>query len=126
MPDSGRRDRVRRAAPDARDRLGAFGDLALYEQIPPVVAAARVASIVETGSRVGTAGEAETRGDGDGRRARTERPVETESEIMKLLRRAKELGVAPHVLDIGCRRIQGAGGRAKPGVQAGQSTTTSC
>ena len=45
----------------------------------------------------------------------TERPVETESEIMRLLRRAKELGVAPHVLDIGCDEYKvlaggGAGG----------------
>ena len=32
----------------------------------------------------------------------TERPAETENEIMRLLRRAKELGVAPHVLEIGC------------------------
>ena len=45
--------------------------------------------------------------------ATTERPAETENEIVRLLRRAKELGVAPHVLDVDCHEYQslvGAGG----------------
>jgi hypothetical protein len=36
----------------------------------------------------------------------TERPPATESEIVRLLRRAKELGVAPHLLDVDCHEYQ--------------------
>jgi hypothetical protein len=36
----------------------------------------------------------------------TERPAETENEIVRLLRRAKELGVVPHVLDVDCHDYQ--------------------
>ena len=63
----------------------------------------------------------------------TERPAETESEIMRLLRQAKELGVAPHVLDIGCdeykelagggrrRRLRPAADDDQPAPRAGRS-----
>ncbi len=71
------------------------------EQILPVVAPHASHLIVETWITRGNCGETETRVTEEVART-TERPVETESEIMKLLRRAKELGVAPHVLDIGC------------------------
>jgi len=71
------------------------------EEILPVVAPHASHLIVETWITRGDCGEAEAHVTEEVARA-TERPVETESEIMKLLRRAKELGVAPHVLDIGC------------------------
>ena len=83
------------------------------EQILPVVAPHASHLIVETWITRGNCGEAETRVTEEVART-TERPVETESEIMKLLRRAKELGVAPHVLDIGCDEYKVlAGGRSR-------------
>jgi hypothetical protein len=33
----------------------------------------------------------------------TERPPETENEVIRLLRRAKGLGIRPHILTVGCR-----------------------
>ena len=81
------------------------------EEILPVVAPHASHLIVETWITRGNCGEAEARVTEEVART-TERPVETESEIMKLLRRAKELGVAPHVLDIGCDEYKVlAGGR---------------
>lgn len=71
------------------------------DDILPVVAPHASHLIVETWITTGKCGESETRVTEDVART-TERPVETESEIMKLLRRAKQLGVAPHVLDIAC------------------------
>ena len=82
------------------------------EEILPVVAPHASHLIVETWITRGSCGEAEARVTEEVART-TERPVETESEIMKLLRRAKELGVAPHVLDIGCAEykvLAGQGG----------------
>jgi len=85
-----------RATASVRSAISRF-----TEQILPVVAPHASHLIVETWITRGNCGEAETRVTEEVART-TERPVETESEIMKLLRRAKELGVAPHVLDIGC------------------------
>ena len=105
-----------RATAKVRSAISRFTD-----EILPVVAPHASHLIVETWITRGTCGEAEARVTEEVART-TERPVETESEIMKLLRRAKELGVAPHVLDIGCDEYKVlAGGRT-----AGRSTTTSC
>lgn len=82
------------------------------DEILPVVAPHASHLIVETWITRGSCGEAEAQVTKEVART-TERPVETESEIMKLLRRAKEMGVAPHVLDVGCdeyRVLAGAGG----------------
>ena len=84
------------------------------EQILPVVAPYASHLIVETWITRGACGEAEARVTEEVART-TERPVETESEIMKLLRRAKELGVAPHVLDIGCDEYKVLAGEGQSG-----------
>jgi hypothetical protein len=75
------------------------------EDILPAVAPHASHLIVETWITTGKCGESETRVTEDVART-TERPAETESEIMRLLRRAKELGVAPHVLDIACEEYE--------------------
>ncbi|HMF39168.1 MAG TPA: hypothetical protein VKQ32_00675 [Polyangia bacterium] len=96
-----------RATAKVRSALARFTD-----EILPVVAPHASHLIVETWITRGTCGEAEAQVTKEVART-TERPVETESEIVKLLRRAKELGVAPHVLDVGCdeyKVLAGAGG----------------
>jgi hypothetical protein len=96
-----------RATANVRSAIARF-----TEDILPVVAPHASHLIVETWITTGKCGESETRVTEEVART-TERPVETESEIMRLLRKAKELGVAPHVLDIGCEEYQkltGAGG----------------
>jgi len=85
-----------RATANVRSSLSRFTD-----EILPAVAPHASHLIVETWITRGTCGEEEKHVTEEVART-TERPVETESEIMKLLRRAKELGVAPHVLDVGC------------------------
>lgn len=85
-----------RATAKVRSAIARFTD-----EILPVVAPHASHLIVETWITRGSCGEAEAHVTEEVARA-TERPVETESEIMRLLRRAKELGVAPHVLDVGC------------------------
>ena len=66
----------------------------------------------------GTCGESETRVTEDVART-TERPVETESEIVRLLRLAKEAGVAPHILDVGCDEYAGWSGRGATSTMTG-------
>jgi hypothetical protein len=98
-----------RATAKVRSSLARFTD-----EILPVVAPHASHLIVETWITRGTCGEAEAHVTEEVART-TERPVETESEIMKLLRRAKALGVAPHVLDVGCdeyKVLAGQGGEA--------------
>jgi len=98
-----------RATAKVRSSLARFTD-----EILPAVAPHASHLIVETWITRGTCGEVEAQVTKEVART-TERPVETESEIMKLLRRAKELGVAPHVLDVGCdeyKVLAGEGGKA--------------
>jgi hypothetical protein len=96
-----------RATAKVRSAIARFTD-----EILPVVAPHASHLIVETWITRGTCGEAEAQVTEEVART-TERPVETESEIVKLLRRAKELGVAPHVLDVGCDEYEVlAGGTA--------------
>ena len=75
------------------------------DDILPVVAPHASHLIVETWITTGKCGDSETRVTEDVART-TERPAETESEIMRLLKKAKALGVAPHVLDIACDEYQ--------------------
>jgi hypothetical protein len=75
------------------------------DDILPVVAPRAAHLIVETWVSRGQCGEPEKRVTEDVART-TERPAETENEIVRLLRRAKELGVAPHVLDVDCHEYQ--------------------
>jgi hypothetical protein len=83
------------------------------EEILPVIAPRTAHLVVETWMTRGTCGQAEARVTDDVART-TERPAETESEIGALLRRAKELGIAPHILEITCdeyRSLTGADGK---------------
>jgi len=75
------------------------------DEILPAVAPHAAHLIVETWVSRGACGAAEKRVTEDVART-TERPPETENEIVRLLRRAKELGVAPHVLDVDCHEYQ--------------------
>lgn len=61
--------------------------------------------VVETWIADGSCGKAEKQVNADVR-ATTERPPETESEIGRLLRRARELGIRPHVMTMPCRAYQ--------------------
>jgi hypothetical protein len=85
-----------RATAKVRSSLARFTD-----EILPAVAPHASHLIVETWITSGQCGADEKHVTEEVART-TERPVETENEIMKLLRRAKELGVAPHVLEVGC------------------------
>jgi hypothetical protein len=90
-----------------RSTLARFTD-----EIWPVIAPRTAHLIVETWVSTGSCGQAEKQVTAEVARA-TERPAETENEIVRLLRRAKELGVAPHVLEVGCaeyRLLAGSGG----------------
>ncbi len=90
-----------------RSTLARFTD-----EILPAIAPRAAHLIVETWVSSGSCGEPEKHVTAEVART-TERPAETENEIVRLLRRAKELGVAPHVLDVGCREyasLVGAGG----------------
>ena len=60
----------------------------------------------------GACGKAEARVTEDIART-TERPKETESEIVRLLRHAKEAGVAPHVLAVTCEEYATLAGKGK-------------
>ena len=75
------------------------------EEILPTIAPRASHLIVETWVSRGNCGETEKQVTKDVART-TERPAETENEIVRLLRRAKELGVAPHVLDVDCHEYQ--------------------
>jgi hypothetical protein len=83
------------------------------DEILPVVAPHASHLIVETWMTRGQCGESEARVTEDVART-TERPVETENEIVRLLRLAKEAGVAPHILDLSCDEyaaLVGQGGK---------------
>jgi hypothetical protein len=99
------------ATADTRSALARFAD-----DILPALAPRASHLIVETWMTTGACGKTETRVTRDIART-TERPKETESEIVRLLRRAKEAGVAPHVLAVTCDEyasLSGGGkGRAK-------------
>ena len=75
------------------------------DEILPAIAPRAGHLIVETWVSNGSCGEPEKHVTAEVART-TERPAETENEIVRLLRRAKELGIAPHVLDVGCREYQ--------------------
>lgn len=85
------------------------------DEIFPALASRASHLIVETWMTTGACGEAETRVTEDVART-TERPAETESEIVRLLRRAKESGVAPHVLSVSCAEYATLSGGKGQGV----------
>ncbi len=90
------------------------------DEILPAIAPRAAHLIVETWISRGSCGETEKQVTKDVART-TERPAETENEIVRLLRRAKELGVAPHVLDVDCHEYRSLVERA-----AAASTTIGC
>jgi hypothetical protein len=96
-----------RATAKVRSALSRFTD-----ELLPVVAPHAAHLIVETWVTAGRCGESEARVTEQVERT-TERPPETENEIVRLLRRAKELGVAPHVLEIGCDEYRVLAGGAR-------------
>jgi hypothetical protein len=75
------------------------------DEILPAIAPRASHLIVESWVSRGECGETEKQVTKDVART-TERPVETEGEIVRLLRRAKELGIAPHLLDVDCHEYQ--------------------
>jgi hypothetical protein len=75
------------------------------EEILPALAPRAAHLIVETWVSRGNCGDTEKQVTKDVART-TERPAETETEIVRLVRRAKELGVAPHLLDVDCHEYQ--------------------
>jgi len=75
------------------------------DEVLPAIAPRASHLIVETWVSRGACGETEKRVTADVART-TERPAETENEIVRLLRRAKELGVTPHVLDVDCQEYR--------------------
>jgi hypothetical protein len=83
-----------------RSALARFTD-----EIFPALAARASHLVVETWIARGDCGEAEAAVTKDVERT-TERPPETESEIVRLLRRAREAGVAPHILEISCEQYR--------------------
>jgi hypothetical protein len=95
------------ATAGVRSTLSHFTD-----EILPALAPRTAHLIVETWMARGACGQKEAQVTEDVART-TERPAETENEIVRLLRRAKALGVAPHILDVDCdeyKVLAGAGG----------------
>jgi hypothetical protein len=93
-----------------RSALARFTD-----EIFPALAPRASHLIVETWMTTGACGKAEEHVTEDVART-TERPAETESEIVRLLRRAKESGVAPHVLSVSCEEYAALSGGQGKGV----------
>jgi hypothetical protein len=99
-----------------RQTAGVRSALARFtDEILPVLAPRAAHLVVETWVTTGACGETEQRVTEDVART-TERPAETENEIVTLLKRAKALGVAPHVLAVSCDEYAAlAGGGAAGG-----------
>jgi hypothetical protein len=95
------------ATTSTRSSLARFAD-----DILPALAPRASHLIVETWMTTGECGKVETKVTEDIART-TERPKETESEIVRLLRHAKEAGVAPHVLAVTCEEYASLTGGGK-------------
>jgi hypothetical protein len=99
------------ASAAVRSSLARFTD-----EILPVLAPRTAHLVVETWVARGDCGAAESRVTEDIAKT-TERPPETESEIVRLLRRARAAGVQPHILEVPCDEYRAlAGGGAGGGV----------
>jgi hypothetical protein len=90
-----------------RSSLARFTD-----EILPVLAPRAAHLIVETWVARGDCGAAEQRVTED-IAATTERPPETENEIVRLLRRARESGIAPHILEVPCAEYRALAGQGQ-------------
>jgi hypothetical protein len=89
-----------------RSSLARFTD-----EILPVLAPRAAHLVVETWVARGDCGQAESRVTEDIAKT-TERPPETESEIVRLLRRARAAGVEPHILEVPCDEYRALSGGA--------------
>jgi hypothetical protein len=98
------------ASKATRSALARFAD-----DVLPALAPRASHLIVETWMATGACGKAETRVTKDIART-TERPPETESEIVRLIRHAKEGGVEPHVLAVTCNEYATLTGARGKGV----------
>jgi hypothetical protein len=85
-----------RATASVRSALARFRD-----EILPAIAPRTAHLVVETWVARGDCGAPEAQVTADVAET-TQRPPETESEIVGLIRRAKEAGVTPHILDVTC------------------------
>ncbi len=72
------------------------------DEMLPVLSCSATDFVVETWLSTGSCGATETRVTRDVE-VTTERPPETENEIVTLLKRAKAVGLAPHVLSMSCK-----------------------
>jgi hypothetical protein len=98
------------ASKATRSALARFAD-----DVLPALAPRASHLVVETWMTTGACGKAETRVTESIART-TERPRETESEIVRLIRRAKEAGVEPHVLAVTCAEYATLTGTRGKGV----------
>jgi hypothetical protein len=102
------------ASKGTRSALARFAD-----DILPALAPRASHLVVETWMTTGACGKAEKRVT-EGIARTTERPKETESEIVRLIRRAKGGGVEPHVLAVTCEEyatLAGARGKGVDGAR---------
>jgi hypothetical protein len=72
------------------------------EELLPVVSKLATDLVVETWVADGACGKRETKVVEDVQTT-TERPPETENEIVTLLKRARAMGIAPHILTMSCK-----------------------
>ena len=84
--------------------------LRFTDELLPVVAKLATDLVVETWVADGHCGTRETKVVEDVQTT-TERPPETESEIVTLLKRAKAAGMAPHILTLSCKDYRYVTGR---------------
>jgi hypothetical protein len=75
------------------------------EILPALRAAGATDLVVETWITTGSCGEVERKAVARVDKA-TQRPVSTENEVVTLLRRAKESGIEPHILQVACKDYQ--------------------
>jgi hypothetical protein len=82
------------------------------EILPALRAAGATDLVVETWITTGSCGEVERKAVARVDKA-TQRPASTENEVVTLLRRAKQSGIEPHILQVACKDYQAifAGGR---------------
>jgi hypothetical protein len=73
--------------------------------LPALRAAGATHLVVETWVTTGSCGEAEHKAVADVAKT-TERPAATEGELVRLLRRAKEDGIKPGILEVDCKDYQ--------------------
>jgi hypothetical protein len=87
----------KKGSPKVRSAISRFG-----EQLLPALAKQASDLIVETWLTEGRCGAVEKKVVKSVEKV-TERPASTEDEVLAVLTRAKALGIAPHILSVGCK-----------------------